>query len=214
MWTGNTARSASSFCYYYSDVDSEDSTIEQVSGVINDLYGPGCSVDPSSGAGSPAPPPLASNLAPGTNISGIRAVPRAVHQPAGALAALAQQVHNLVTDDGAMRDYMVNIQIDSMSLADSPTVYLFDGLAGDDVVSWKDSPNLLGKRTFLTKTMMSGGAGSQVKTGAISLNNALISRVREGRLGGMGNSEVSWYLKENMHWRVVKVSIVAQVLLK
>jgi hypothetical protein len=108
-----------------------------------------------------------------------------------------------------MRDYMANIQVDSMALADSPTVYLFDGPVNDDIVSWKNSPNLLGRRTFLTKVMRNGGFGSQVKTGAISLNNALISRVREGRLGGMGNAEVSWYLKENMHWRVVKVSTVA-----
>ena len=204
MWTGNACRSAATFCYYYADVDSQDSTIEQVSGVINDLYGPGCAGNPASSTSSAATPSPSVSL--NNNGTRLGIAPRFARRPVSRdVAKLAQTVHNLVTDDGDVRDYVVNIEINVLAMGDSATLFLFDGPVDGDVNNWRTCASYLGKRTFLTSSSMGSQKQSRRKTGAISLNNALISRVRERKLGGMGNAEVSVYLKKNMHWKVVKV---------
>jgi hypothetical protein len=96
-----------------------------------------------------------------------------------------------------------------MLLGAPVTVYLFDGSTNDDVGSWMDRPDLVGKRVF--SSSRSGGAvyngrSAGLKVGAISLTDALIDRVQSGRLGGLGNKEVTWYLKQNLNWKVIKVS--------
>ena len=203
MWTSNNARSAASLCYYYNDVDSQDSTVEQVIGVINDLYGSGCAFVSDSAATSTLPSPAPFGEGNSTRL-GVR--PRGVRHPASAaIVKLTQNLHNLVTDDGAVREYVVNVEMDSMALGGSASIYFFDAPIGDDVRTWPDCSGFIGKRTFLVKPSR-GNQGGQLKVAALSLNSALIERVKSGKLGGMGNNEVTWYLKQKLHWKVVKVS--------
>ena len=201
MWKANDARNAATFCYYYSDVDSQDSTTAQVAAVINDMYGNGCLPNPAE----PAMPSASST----GNATGIRMglVRRAAQHPAmSSWTGLAQRVNNLLTSDGDLRNYVANIALDVMAIGETVTIYLFDGAPSNDVSSWSNDPTFIGKQPFLLRTMTGYGSSSGVKQASISMNNALISRVEEGRLGGLGHSEVTYYLKQNLQWKVVKVS--------
>jgi hypothetical protein len=123
------------------------------------------------------------------------------------LYTLVKTIGNLITDDGAMRDYVANIQMDSMALGESATVYIFDGSVSEDPGTWDSSPHLIGKRTFLVKSM--NAISGQPQKGTIPLSNALIARVQDTGLSGMGNEEVVNYLKRNMNWKVVKVRLTS-----
>jgi hypothetical protein len=186
-WTGDASRSASTFCYYYNDEGVDTSvTLAQVSTAISNIYGQDCIVNPPVGGFSSVAIPHPQN---GIN----DAVPPFSRDKATtnsrSLYALSQMVTNLVTDNGAVRDYVANVHMDSIALGETVTIYIFDG-----------SENLLGKRTFLKKDMT--GMSGQAKKGTVAMSNALISRVQSRRLSGMGNEEVVQYLRKNMQWRV------------
>lgn len=204
MWTADSSRSAASFCYYYDDVDSQDSTKGEVLRVINDLYSAGCLVNPPPAGTAPPPPPA--NNASTTRLAMTPRAPK--RQTTRTLADLGQTINNLVTKTGALRDYAANVKLDVMAIGETVTLFLFDGQPREDVASWNSCPQLLAQRVFLTTK--SGGYGSSrsgvAKRASITLTHALISRVEDGRLGGMGNNEVSWYLKQNLSWRVINVS--------
>jgi tyrosinase len=117
-------------------------------------------------------------------------------------------VKNLVTEEGAMRDYITNILLDAMAIGDSPTVYLFDGPpSSDDPRTWQDCNTLLGQRTFLVKANTGGedNVAHGVVRGTVPLNKILMERAQSGQLSGLSNDEVGEYLTEHMEWCVVKV---------
>jgi hypothetical protein len=136
-------------------------------------------------------------------------MPRTAQRPnTRSLAALAKSVPNLVTDEGAVRYYIANIEMDITALGESVTIYLFDGAVSEEVKTWSSCANFLGKCPFLTarpeNSTYNSSSGSG-KVGSISMTDVLIDRAQSKRLGGLGDREVTWYLKKKLHWMVVKV---------
>ena len=210
MWTADALRSISTLCYYYDDVDPQTPSKDEVISSINKLYGQNCLVGPPAASAPQSSPSNATNDTRGVTPRTPRAPTLLQRKNRQTLAGLSQSINNLMTNDGAMRDYIANIEVDVMSLGDTVTVYIFDGEPNADPSTWDTSSSLMGKRLLLWPGSKSNAMGGAPKTGSTSLNNALIARVHNGLLGGMGNNEVEYYLKRNMQWKVVKVCLLIE----
>lgn len=193
-WTADASRSIGTFCYSYPDLDSSTSTA-QVSTTLNNLYGQGCLINPSS-----SPAPRSSPRRAANNKLSSRNTGRA---DMNTLADISQSISNLLTNTSAMRDYVTNIRVDSMAVGSSFKVYIFDGPVSADSTTWDASPHLLGQRFFMTSGMKT--MSRQLHKGSISISAALRSRALSGALSGMGNNEVTDYLRDNMGWKVLMV---------
>ena len=192
-WTGDLARNLSSFCYYYPDLRPSTSS-DAVKTTINALYGQDCLVGPAAA------------LIPVPSTKGNLTPRAATSQNTRSLAALSQSINNLITHTGAMRDYIANIRIDSITIRSTVKVYLFDGPVSDDRNTWDTSAFFIGQRSFLNgHTRDNSMQGSKYQKGTIALSSTLMSRVQSGALSGMSNDEVTVYLRDRLLWKVVKV---------
>ena len=97
-------------------------------------------------------------------------------------------------------DWFVRIRAGRHALGSNYTVLIYLGeppLSPDD---WRSSPNLAGSHTILSGSF--GGVDGEITEGFVHLNKLLTER------GLLSNTEeeVEAYLKENIEWRVLKVS--------
>jgi len=183
--------------------------MESAKATINRLYGSGCLVAPPAppSISSPLPPRTANatsvpTLRPSLPAHRIREVTGTSYQDSRSLVALSQRINNLVSDTGAVREYVVNIRANAIALGGTFTIFIFDGPVTASPITWKQSNSLLGWRTFLT----SGKGATKGKSivGTVTMTSALMGRVESGILTGMGNDEVAAYLKDKMTWKIVK----------
>lgn len=97
-------------------------------------------------------------------------------------------------------DWFVRIRAGRHGLGSNYTVLIYLGeppLSPDD---WRSSPNLAGSHTILSGGF--GGEAGEITEGFVHLNKKLTE------CGVLPNAEeeVEAYLKENIEWRVLKVS--------
>ncbi|KAL9091416.1 MAG: hypothetical protein Q9165_004802 [Trypethelium subeluteriae] len=116
---------------------------------------------------------------------------------------------NATTSTGARRQYITIIRADKMGLGDSFSVYIFVGPFNDsDSSGWQSEPNLVGTHGFFANL---GGMKTKVPlmaSGTVPLTSILADKVESGKLSGLGVEEVSAYLKQNLSWRVMKVTTI------
>ncbi|KAF2259452.1 Di-copper centre-containing protein, partial [Lojkania enalia] len=176
FWTSESIRQTSIFAYTYPELLNH--SIESLITKVNALYGPDAT--PQWSRNSLSAP---SNLAQRATLS-------------------PNRISGTPNFSGE-RQYMASIRVCKFGLDGSFNVYVFLGDSGEDVTCWTSEEAFVGV-TGILATGMKDEQGSGDVTGAVPLTAALEARVRSGELKGLGEEEVTPFLRDNLKWRVSK----------
>jgi tyrosinase len=107
----------------------------------------------------------------------------------------------------SLREYLVNISADKMARNGSYSVRIFLGNFTSDSYAWGRDPNLVGTHSIFSKQAPADAPPNSIPiTGVVTLNRSLRKAYLAGKISGLTEDIVEPYLKQNLHWRVQKVS--------
>jgi tyrosinase len=109
------------------------------------------------------------------------------------------------TDAAPNRQYIANIRADKVGQDTSYAVRIFLGDFTADPQGWAKDPNLVGTHSVFAKQMAKGAYPVPV-SGAVMLNKRLQKLCDEKKISALTQDVVRLYLKQNLHWRVQRVS--------
>jgi tyrosinase len=109
--------------------------------------------------------------------------------------------------DTAPREYLVNIKADKMAQNGSYSVRIFLGNFTPDSQAWSRDANLVGTHSVFSKQAPANAPRSPMPvTGVVTLNKSLQRSYLAGNISALSEDIVVPYLKQNLHWKVQKVS--------
>ncbi|KAF2840484.1 Di-copper centre-containing protein [Patellaria atrata CBS 101060] len=103
-----------------------------------------------------------------------------------------------------IKDYTADFIADKHAMGGSYNVYVFLGNYSAEVSQWFGEKSYCGLYSVFAP--LSGGDSGVTVTGQIPLNTALISAYDAGQLDCLDDASITKYIKENLHWEVVKVN--------
>lgn len=103
-----------------------------------------------------------------------------------------------------VQEYIANIQADSMAVAGSFTVLLFDGPFDEsNPAGWFNEDDLIGSHGFFTSNTTMEPSSDHLVYASIDITWALDQDVQGGFLANLTNDAVVPYLSGNIAWRVL-----------
>jgi len=101
-------------------------------------------------------------------------------------------------------EYVANIQVDSMKMEGSFTVFLFAGPFDEhDPSAWYDEKSLIGAHGFFSGPESMGDGSALVNAGA-TITDSLLMNKAGGLLDDLTHGAVTAFLKKCIEWRIVK----------
>ena len=113
------------------------------------------------------------------------------------------------TPGAKIRDYYVTIKSTKFTLDGSYFLFAFLGEPGDDPSDWAIDENLVGTHCVLAPIDQSEEHKEKhmLVAGSIPLTKALSDAVEADVIDSLDEKDVAPYLRENLHWRMTKVSM-------
>lgn len=101
-------------------------------------------------------------------------------------------------------EYVANIQVDSMKMEGSFTVFIFSGpFDEDDPSGWYNEKSLIGSHGFFSGPESMGDGSALVNAGATITDSLLLNKAG-GLLDNLTHGAVTGFLKKYIEWRIVK----------
>lgn len=189
LWTSGGVRSTSTFGYTYPSLDfwnESGSTYQSsVKQMVNDLYG---------------------GTAPSTTTARRRSP---LQNRESATDPTSQNTpQNVTSPEGTYREWITNIRVPKFALGASFTLYIFDGDFIQDPTQWALDANLVGTYSVFAISPNCENCAeipSLQISGTVPLTTSLLVDIATKNLTSLEPADVEPWLKDNLHWRVVKV---------
>ena len=108
------------------------------------------------------------------------------------------------------REWLVNVQIENFAVDGSFFIHFFLGDFAPTPAWWTQDPNLVGTHSVFSPAVGKTGCENCIKDKAnnavVSGGVSLTSKLLEKKFPDLEPATITPYLKDNLHWRVQKVS--------
>lgn len=208
--TPNSVRDTKTFGYSYPETNGKD--IPGVKRAVNALYG---SSSGQSIARRGEVEERSNDSQPTATIQLSTGVPSASVRPSGVAAQIAGGLSEMpgpsnssldVLQQGTYQEWITNIRVLKTAVESTFFIHIFLGDFTSDPKCWSSDPNLVGTHTVANHLVANPSQiYNTLVTGTIPLSSKLQLDADKGNFNMENTTQVSAYLKDNLHWRITKM---------
>ncbi len=214
--TPSSVRDTETFGYSYPEINGND--IPGVKRAVNALYGSSSGqsiarrgeVEERSNDSQPTATIQLSTGVPSASVQ-----PSGAAQPSGVAAQIAGGLSEMpgpsnssldVLQQGTYQEWITNIRVLKTAVESTFFIHIFLGDFTNDPKYWSIDPNLVGTHTVANPLVANPSQiHNTLVTGTIPLSAKLQLDADKGKFDMRNPTQVSTYLKDNLHWRITKM---------